>query len=134
MTCWEQWKWFWAIFELTSTWRNFAFGKLLTWIMTTYEFLRWISCKVAHIMITREFLRYGKVILSTVQNISNFTYLESLQLYLSEMAPNVTYLGMAKVSYFDASKELFEQQSSRKLLSSPRGLLFIAWCTQNCIR
>ena len=37
-------------------------------------------------MITHEFLRYGELILSTVRIISNFTYLEWLQLYLSGMA------------------------------------------------
>ena len=44
-------------------------------------------------MTTYDFLRSGEMILSTVRRISNFTYLECLQLYLS---------GMAKLSYFDA--------------------------------
>ena len=54
---------------------------------------RRISCEVAQIMTTYEFLRAGEVIMRTVRIMSNFTYLEWLQLYLP---------GMAKFAYFDA--------------------------------
>ena len=69
-------------------------------------------------MTTYELLRSEEVILSTVRSISNFTYLEWLQLRLSGMATNFTYLewlqlhlsngyqlylpGMTKLAYFDA--------------------------------
>ena len=81
------------MFEPTSTWPNFAFGKRLTRIGTNNDHIwipKVISCKVAHIMTTYEFLRSGVVILITIRSISNFTYLELLQLYLFGMAPNFT--------------------------------------------
>ena len=80
--------------------------------MTTYELLRWISCKVAHI------LRSGEVILSTVRSISNFTYLEWLQPYLSGMAPNFTlpcYLEWLNYHTLMFKMVLFDQQPQRKL-------------------
>ena len=61
--------------------------------MTTYDFLSAKQAIVSYVMTTYEFLRSGEVILGTVRSISNFTYLEWPQLYLS---------GMAKLSYFDA--------------------------------
>ena len=51
---------------------------------------RWISWKVSKGMTTFEFPRSEEVILSTVRSISNFTYLEWIQLYLYGMAPNFT--------------------------------------------
>ena len=70
----------------------------LAQIMTTHEFLRWISCKVAQIMTTYEFLRSGEVMLSTVRCISNFAYLEWLTLPIW----NGSQLYLPGMAYFDA--------------------------------
>ena len=74
-----------------------------------------MSCKVAQIMTTYEFLRSGEVILGTVRSISNFTYLEWLQLYLSGMAPNFTYLEWLNYHNLIPKMVLFDQQPQRKL-------------------
>ena len=65
-------------------------------------------------MTTYEFLRSGKVILSTVQSISNFTYMEWLQLYLSGMAPNCIYLKWLNYHTLMLKIVLFDQQPQRK--------------------
>ena len=57
----------------------------------------------------------GEVILSTVWSISNFTYLERLQLYLSGMAPNFTYMEWLNYHTLMLKRVLFDQQAQRKL-------------------
>ena len=105
MTSYRLNKRFWAMFELTSTWPNFAFGQLLTWIATNNDHI-WIpkvnsECKVAHIMITYEFLWSGEVILSTLLeasptlptwNGSNLPIWNGSQLYLARIA-QLSYFG-----------------------------------------
>ena len=98
MTCYRLHKRFWAMFELTLTWHNFSFGKLLTelaHIMTTYDFL-WakqailsnvwnqlqldpisplvnFSHALAYIMTTYDFLFAKQTILSNVWTDFNLT-------------------------------------------------------------
>ena len=108
------------MFEPTATYPILLlvnFWHELAQIMATYEFLRWMSCKVAQIMTTYEFLRCGEVILSTVRSISNSTYLEWLQLYLPGMAPNFTYRYLEWLNYHTLMLKmvLFDQQPRRKL-------------------
>ena len=43
----ELWKWFWAIFELTSTWPNFTFGQFVTWTGTNNDKYDFLSAKQA---------------------------------------------------------------------------------------
>ena len=64
-------------------------------------------------MTTYEFLRSGEVIMSTVRSISNFTYLEWLQLYLSVMALNFTYLDWINYHTVMLKMVLFDQQPRR---------------------
>ena len=49
MTSCELWKWFWAIFELTSTWHNFTFGQFdfiecfTTTFLRAHSWLNWVD-------------------------------------------------------------------------------------------
>ena len=66
-------------------------------------------------MTTYEFIESGEVILSTVRSISNFNYMEWLQLYLSRMAPSFTYLKRSNYHALMLKMVLFDQQPQGKL-------------------
>ena len=139
---------FWLTFNINWHIQCFVFGQRLTWIGTNNDHI-WIP-KVNFMLsdtdYDHEFLRSGEVILSTVRSISNFTYLEWLQLYLSGMAHNFTYLEWLNYLTLMLKMVLFDQQLQRKLSDwgtnahrlqwfilnggaiGPRGLLFKTPC------
>ena len=74
----------WALFEPISTWPTFAFGQLVIWIDTNNDHV-WIPKMHFKWHKLWQNMSSGEVNLSTVRSISNFTYLEWLQLYLHGM-------------------------------------------------
>ena len=97
--------------------------------MTTYEFLRWISCKVTQVMssqglgsdsehCSRHIQLYlpGMAPALPTWNGSNFTYLEWLQLYLLEWLPTLsTWNQWLNYHTLMLKIVLFDQRPQRKL-------------------